>query len=155
MALTLVRQSIGYTVTDNNGKKANVAFYLPPTASNLTGLLTGAAPLVAALTDGSIVSASATISYIETEPGTPAATSEIERKLLLVGRSANGGTVRYSVPSPVFGIERSNTDTVDLTNAAVAALVSWITANASSSTGSDVSAITEAYVYHRYRRPKK
>lgn len=155
MALNLTSRGVTLTLRDNNNKTARVELSYPSTtsAADVVSSITSVAPLVAALSDAAIVGATASFTYVETEPGTPGATSEIERRLMLTGRAANGGVVRIAIPSPLFGLEQAGTNAINLAQTNVAALVSWLTANAGSVVGSPITAITRAYIMHRYRKP--
>jgi hypothetical protein len=156
MALQLTTRSASISLRDNNGKSGLVSVSFPSTTTP-ADVVTAAgnlAPLVAALSNAAVVGATATFTYVETEPTTPGPQSEIERRLVLTGRAQNGGVVRVSIPSAIFELEQSGTDAVSLTNAQVAALVTFLTGNAASVVGSPIASISKAYISHRYRAPK-
>lgn len=155
MALVLTSRSVTLTLRDNNRKTARFELGFPSSASagDVVGAIPNVVPLVAALSNAVVVGATANFTYNETEPGTPTAPSEIERRLVLIGRAANGGVVRWSIPSASFALEQENTNEVSLSAGPVAALVSWLIANAGSTVGSPIQSVSRAVVIHRYRKP--
>lgn len=158
MAFVLTSRTATFTLRDNNGKVAQFSLYYPSNAApgDVVGSVDTLRPILAALSDAAITAASVSFSWTETAPATPNPSSEIERRLMLVGRATNGGIVKYSVPSPLFTLESDpGTDRVSLTQAPVANLIAFLTGNAGSIVGSPVQSITSGYIMHRYRQPKK
>lgn len=155
MALELRSRGVTLTLRDNNGKTASVDVNFPSTtsAADVVAAIPNVAPLIAALSDAAIIRASATFTYTETEPATPPPSSEIERKLVIIARAANGGIVRYSIPSASFNLETSGSNAVQLTLPAVAGFRTWALANAGSIVGSPITTFEKAHISHRYRKP--
>lgn len=156
MALTDPTGTITVTIRDNNGKTGLFQFGTGTTdPGDAVALINALVPLVAAVSDGAVLAASASFSQTETAPAPPPATSEIERRLVLVGRTETGAAVRYSVPSAAFTLESSaGTDRVPLTGP-VLDLANYIRNNGRSAGDDEITAFTDAFISHRYRRPKK
>lgn len=154
--------ALTFTLQDNNAQKSGFSLWLPAAAGDLAattyaGIVRG--PLLN-LTDASLLRASMSIPFLEDAPAVAPATSEVERKLVLIFNVFGGvGYVKMEIPSPVFGIESPNTNEVDPGNALVAAFVDAVvdgaigTENgATNQYGSQITGLNRAYVRHRDRR---
>lgn len=156
MALVSTGSTMTISLLDNNGKQGSMSINFPTTAGPATVItaVSTVVPLVAAVTQASITGATASFSFFEDTPTTPGPEAEVERRLMLLGKTANGVPVRFSVPSPSFALENAGTDVVNIAGP-VEALRDWLVANAAGSGGSAIAALDRAYVVHRYRKPTR
>lgn len=150
--------AVSLTLVDNNANTAQFGFFTP-NALTLAQIVTRANAVrdaLVPLTNASVTGASISIPLVETVPAVPLAESEVERKLILIGRtSSKRQKPRFFVPSPVFSIEQVNTDEVSLENALVEALVNVLGTGvlgpgngAVAVSGLDILGFTRAYVKH-------
>lgn len=149
---------VSMTLVDNNANDAQFSFFTP-NALTLAQIVTRANAVrdaLVPLTNASLTGASISIPLVEDAPVAAVPESEVERKLILIGRTASKRQKpRYFVPSPVFSIEQVNTDEVSLQNALVLALVNVLSTGilgpgngAVAVSGIDLLGFTRAYVKH-------
>lgn len=153
--------AVSLTLVDNNANQAQFGFFTP-NALTLAQIVTRANAVrdaLVPLTNASIVGGSISIPLLEDAPVAAVPESEVERKLVLIGRTASRRQKpRFFVPSPVFTIEQANTDEVALTQTLVAALVNVLGTGvlgpgngAVAVSGLDVLGFTRAYIKHYTR----
>lgn len=153
--------ALSFTFRDNNGNTSNSGLYLPNTLDVAdigvaAGLLRG--PMLA-LTNATLLGANLTLALVEDAPTVAPPESEVERKLVLVFRTASRRQrVRIEIPSPIFALEAEGTDQVSLANPLVAAFADVVIngafgpANgARSISNGDVISLERAYIAHRNR----
>lgn len=150
--------SVSLTLRDNNANQAQFGFYTPNalTLAQIVARAQAVRDALEPLTNASIVGASISVPLVEDDPNIATPESEVERKLVLIGRTSSARQKpRFFVPSPVFSIEQVNTDEVSLQNPLVAALVSALASGilgpgngAVAVSGLDVEAFTRAYIKH-------
>ena len=158
-------QAVSFTISDNNGQKATFSVSAPGDASpadvDALALLIEA-PL-AALTNGNIVSATATRRYTQVPAlgAAPPPESEVERKLSLTFRTAAGTTATYEVPSCNLDLSVAGTNIVPITNPLIVALATAMIngpfgANNGVTTGAgiDLVELVGAREIHRGRRAR-
>lgn len=146
--------SLTFGLLDETGSRSTISFDVPAdtladaalTAANAVRLL------LANVTGCAIVSQSVTYSQFDTTPELPAAGSRVEKKGVLVFRTAAGKTARYEVPGVESGLVMTS-GRINEDSPAMAALIAAITAADAvfcDSNGSDLVSLKEAY--ERYRR---
>lgn len=148
--------TVSLSLGDNNNKNSSMLFYLPASVTTIAAALTRANALrdaVADLTNARILGGSVNFPLTEDAPGAVVAESEVERKLVFPFRGANRRqTFVTEVPSAVFSVETTGTDVVDTTNAAVAAFIAAVIANAVTNRGEALASIGgRVYMDHRNR----
>jgi hypothetical protein len=159
---TLDPTALSFLFSDNNGNRASAGLYLPSAADagDVDAFVTATRGPLLALTDARLDGANANFVYVEDAPIAAPASSEVERKLVLIFRTANRRQrVKVEVPSPIFGLEQPGTDAVSLTDPLVVALANQIISGpiganngAVTVNGGDIIALERAYISHRNRR---
>lgn len=157
--------SVTFMHKDNNGKYASWATRLPGTLSlaEVETRINALYAAVTALSDAPVVNAYASRSWGEDTPVAAPASSEVERKLRIeLGTNEFNSVSSVEVPSPIFGIEISGTDVVDLQHPAVATFVNLLIAGSlgpgnGSVTyfGEDLTRASAPIVVHRKRKGRK
>lgn len=155
--------AVSLALRDNNANIAQMGFYTPNalTIAQIIARANAVRDAVVPLSNASLYGGSITIPLVETAPTAATPESEVERKLILVSRTASARQKpRFEIPSPVFSIEQVNTDEVSLANTLVAALTGVLDAGllgpgngAVAVSGLDIIGFARAYVAHRYRKP--
>lgn len=156
--------SATYSFRDNNGNVATTAAFFSPTLTlpALLGRAIDYGAVLEPISNASLISAAVTI--LLTEDSIVAATpeSEVERKLVITGRTSNPrSSVKFFIPSPIFSLDQANTDVPLPTSPELIALIGFLTSGGVlpgngpvNNAGLDVLGITDAIVRH-YNRQRK
>lgn len=159
--------SCGLTVTDNNGNKAAFGFNLPGdlTAAEVESSLTTFAASAQLIIDGAITSVIYNKMLTNDAPPTPAASSEVERKLRIpLGTPKfEPGVTSVEIPSPLFTLEQPGTDVVvPAVGSALADVVLFLTSGLLTPGngpvtyyGDDLTRVGTMTIRHRGRAPRK
>lgn len=146
--------SMTFGLLDETGSRSTVSFDVPEGTLADVALTAANAvrALLASVTGCAVVTQSLTYSQFDTTPEAPTAGSRVEKKGVLVFRTAAGKTVKYEIPgiepALVLTSGRLNEDAVTL--AALVAAMTAADAVFSDSNGSDLVSLASAY--ERYRR---
>lgn len=155
---------MSFSLLDNNRQPSTVGLYLPvgATVAEASTFASATRGPLLALTNAQLRGANLGYTFTEDAPVVAPPESEVERKLILIFEIEGGrGFVKQEIPSPVFSIETTNTDEVDIENALVAAYADQIVNGAIglnngavNQYGTQITALRRAYISHRYRRPR-
>lgn len=138
-----------FGLIDASGSKATMRLHVP--YATLAAVAIAAAdvlrPLIAAMTDCTVVSQSLTYSTVDTAPGAPVAGSRVEEKGVFGFRLANGLPTRIEVPAikDSMLLQSGAINTADLAVFAFIEAITAVDAVFSGADGSDITALTSAY----------
>lgn len=160
MALVALPYVASYTFRDNNGKESTSQLQIQSTAAPAAAIANAAqiATGLQALSNATLVRYSVSRVFEETEPASPVAESEVERKLVMVYKANNRQTVIVTVPSPIFGLELPGTNVINYSNATFSVVNGFLLNGVDgvpfvSNANSPISSFQQAYIVHRYRKP--
>jgi hypothetical protein len=144
---------------DNNGNAASTSVELPGTLTYAQAETeaTGWAGLLILASDARLASLHISKFYINDDVSAIAASSEVERKLVLTfDAGAHRNAVTVKVPSPIFEMEQARTDVPNAALPAFANLVAFYTGGMLGAGngpvtyfGADITALSKAVVRHR------
>lgn len=154
--------SATYSFRDNNGNIATTSAFFSPTLT-LPALIARAVDFGAVLepiSNASLLSAAINVLLVEDTIQAATPESEVERKLVLTGRTANPRSpVKFFIPSPIFALDQANTDVPLPTNAALIALINFLVSGGVlpgngpvNNGGLDVVEVTDAIIRHYNRK---
>lgn len=156
---------VSFIFRDNNDNFATVSAQLPATltAAQVETFAAGLSIELQARSSAALASWNMFKVFANDAPPTPAAESEVERKLVLMWSSADGRDLaKMEIPSPVFTLEVDGTDVIPTSAAGLAPLVAIMTNGGAgggngpvTSSRTDITKLKNAAISHRYRTPKK
>lgn len=157
---------VGFTFKDNNGNTANFGLDYPASMT-YEEVLTAAGVLATALallSDAKIIGYNISTSLLNDDPAAPAASSEVERKLMVtLGNTAGTKALAtIQIPSPRFEAEQPRTDAVNDSYGPWVGVRNLLTAgNLGANNGpvhwlgtEDFGTVTRAVIGHRSRKPR-
>ena len=148
-------------IEDNQRKRSTTSGYFAPGVDSQAEAIAALNQIrdeLINVTEGRIVGATVSMSFVEDAPGDlrPLAGSEAERKLVINARGGSKAvTATWTVASPFPSLEARNTDRIDWTQVAqIDALCAALLANAFTSRGEALTEIADVYVRHSPRKIK-
>jgi len=143
------------TFRDNDGKEASTEVMVPSgtTAANAVTFAAAIVPLIAALSDATLVGYNLILSYVENAFSAPGR-SDVEDKGFFNFTPANGIRTSIAVPSILETLLQPNNQDIDQTATAVDDFITAMTAGLSaiqpaSLSGSDIVGVLSAYKQNR------
>jgi hypothetical protein len=145
--------TLTYTLVDETGSRATVAFDVPyaTLAAAAIAAADALALLIRALTGCAVLSYSLTYSIVDNVPLAPDAGSRVERKGVFIFLTQDGKKVKYSIPGIISGVvlPSGRIDDDDVSVAAFTTAVVAAGAIFSDSNGVDITALDQAYEAYR------
>lgn len=155
------------SMRDNNGKVATFSLYFASdqTVAEMDSNVLALYNQLPTVSDAQVAAISYMRQFVEMGPINPAATSEVERKLVIPLGTANAlpGVTSVEIPSPIFGLEAPGTDVIVPQPATgLGDLVLFLTSGLATPGngpqtyyGEDLTRVGTITVQHRRRKPRK